>query len=394
MQFVGIDIGSERHVVAIVNEQGDVIVKPTAFSEDASGYQALRVLLGTSDETLVAMEATGHYWQNLFAYVATEGFAVALLNPLRTHRFAGEELQRTKTDAIDAIGIARFVAQKRPPATRLPDAVTQELRELVRRRDRLNQEFGDRLRQRHRVVDLGFPEFTRHVRTLDSQLATTLLREWPTAAAFATSPVKRVAQLRYDGRHKVGVELAQALVAAARESVGRHHGPAYCVQVRYLCEDLEVLRRRLHELERDIEQTLHHHEVGLLLTTIEGIGPQTAARLITELGTLENFRSAAALAAYGGVVPAIRQSGKRRGLHAGLTPVGHARLRAALWMPTLVAVQKNPWLRAYYQRLRARGKLAKVALVAALHKLLFAIYSVAKSRRPFIPQLPSVEVTI
>ncbi len=392
MQFVGIDLGSERHVVAIVNEQGEVIVKPTAFSEDASGYQALRVLLGTPDETLVAMEATGHYWQNLFAYVATEGFAVALLNPLRTHRFAGEELQRTKTDAIDAIGIARFAAQKRPPATRLPDAVTQELRELGRLRDRLNQEFGDRLRQLHRVVDLGFPEFTRHVRTLDSQLATTLLREWPTAAAFATIPVKRVAQLWYDGRHKVGVELAQALVAAARESVGRHHGPAYGVQVRYLCEDLEVLRRRLHELERDIERTLYHHEVGLL-TTIEGIGPQTAARLITELGTLEHFRSAAALAAYVGVVPAIRQSGKRRGLHAGLTPVGHARLRAALWMPTLVAVQKNPWLRAYYQRLRARGKLAKVALVAALHKLLFAIYSVAKSRRPFIPQLPSVEVT-
>ncbi len=393
MQFVGIDIASEHHVVAIVNEQGEVIVKPTVFGEDANGYQALRVLLGAPEQTLIAMEATGHYWQNLFADLATEGFAVALLNPLRTHRFAGEELQRTKTDAIDAIGIARFAAQKRPSATRLPDAVTQELRELVRLRDRLNQEFGDRLRQLHRLVDLGFPEFTRHVRTLDSQLATALLRECPTAAAFTTIALNRLAQLRYDGRHKVGPELAQTLIAAARESVGRHHGPAYCVQVRYLCEDLEVLRRRLHELERDIERTLHHHEVGRLLTTIDGIGPQTAARLITELGTLENFRSAAALAADVGVVPAIRQSGKRRGLHAGLTPVGHARLRAALWMPTLVAVKKNPWLRAYYQRLRARGKLAKVALVAALHKLLFAIYSVAKSRRPFIPQLPSLEVT-
>ena len=184
------------------------------------------------------------------------------------------------------------------------------------------------------------------MRTLDSQLATALLRECPTAAAFARIPPKRLANLRYDGRHKVGADLAQTLVAAARESVGHHHGPAYCVQVRYLCEDLEVLRRRLHELERDIEQTLQHHEVGLLLTTIEGIGPQTAARLITELGTLERVRSAAALAAYVGVIPAIRQSGKRRGLHAGLTSVGHARLRAALWMPTLVAVKKNPWLRA------------------------------------------------
>jgi transposase len=166
MQFVGIDIASERHVVAVVSEQGDVVVKPTGFSEDASGYQALRALLGAPDQTLIAMEATGHYWQNLFAYLATAGFEVALLHPLRTHHFAGEELQRTKTDAIDAMGIARFAAQKRPPATRLPDAVTQELRELVRLRDRLSQEFGDRLRQLHRVVDLGFPEFTRHVRTV------------------------------------------------------------------------------------------------------------------------------------------------------------------------------------------------------------------------------------
>ena len=153
MHFVGIDIASEHHVVAIVNEQGDVVVKPTGFSEDASGYQALRVLLGAPDQTLIAMEATGHDWQNRFAYLATAGFEVALLNPLRTHHFAGEELQRTKTDAIDALGIARFAAQKRPPVTRLPDAVTQELRELVRLRDCLSQEFGDRLRPRHRVGD-------------------------------------------------------------------------------------------------------------------------------------------------------------------------------------------------------------------------------------------------
>jgi aryl-alcohol dehydrogenase-like predicted oxidoreductase len=55
-----------------------------------------------------------------------------VLNPLRTRRFAEEELQRTKTDAIDALGIARFAGQKRPPATQLPDVATEELRELSR----------------------------------------------------------------------------------------------------------------------------------------------------------------------------------------------------------------------------------------------------------------------
>jgi predicted lipoprotein len=46
------------------------------------------------------MEATGHYWQNLFAFLAAEGFAIALLNPLRTRRFSEVDLERTKNDRL------------------------------------------------------------------------------------------------------------------------------------------------------------------------------------------------------------------------------------------------------------------------------------------------------
>lgn len=384
MRFAGIDIAAETHMVAIVDETSTILGKPTPFGEDAEGYARLLERLGPPTDLVVVMEATGHYWQNLFATLAAQGIAVALINPLRTHRFAEEELARTKTDAIDAVGLARFGAQKRPPATRLPDPVTEELRELVRLRDRLVQEFGDRVRQLHRLVDLGFPEFTRYVKGLDTELATALLAAYPTAQAFQGVSVKRLAHLCYDGRHHVGPELAQALLAGAARSVGRHHGAAYRMQVRYACEDLTLLRRRLRTVERDIETTLQAHEVGTLLTTIEGIGPQTAARLVAELGDPAAFRSPAALAAFVGVIPALRQSGKRTSPRAGLTRLGHAPLRAKLWMPTLTAVQKNPWLRAYYDRLRARGKLPKVALIAAMRKLLIAVHYVAKHRRPFI----------
>lgn len=393
MRFAGVDIAAETHVVALVDEDGKVLVKPTAFTEDAAGYGKLFEQLGASAELLVAMEATGHYWKNLFAALAARGFSVALLNPVRTHRFAEEDLQRTKTDAIDALGIARFAAQKRPTPTRLPDPATEELRELVRLRERLLQDFGDRVRQLHRLVDLGFPEFTRYVKGLDSELASAILHDYPTAAAFRGVSAKRLAALRYDGRHKVGAELAELLIEAAQRSVGHHHGEAYRVQVRYACEDLDILRRRLRQLDRDIEGTLSAHEVGTLLTTIEGIGPNTAARLIAELGDPAQFRAPGALAAYVGVIPALSQSGKRKNTPAATTPIGNARLRAALWMPTLTAVRKNPWLRAHYQRLLARGKLPKVALVACMHKLLLAVYSVAKHRRPFVPQLTTAEAT-
>ena len=106
--------------------------------------------------------------------------------------------------------------------------------------------------------------------------------------------------------------------------------------------------------------------------------------MIAEVGDPAHFRSAAALAAYVGPIPGLRQSGKRQPTRAPLAPIGNARLRAALWMPTLTAVRFNPWLRAHYQRLLARGKLPKVALVACMHKLLLAIYSVAKHRRAFV----------
>lgn len=122
MRFIGIDIGAEAHAVAVVDEAGQVVLKPTSIAEDAQGYTHLREVLGEPTDALVVMEATGHYWQNLFATLTAHGFAIALVNPLRTQRFAEEELRRTTTDALDGLGLAHFGQQKRPPPTRFPTA--------------------------------------------------------------------------------------------------------------------------------------------------------------------------------------------------------------------------------------------------------------------------------
>jgi transposase len=243
-----------------------------------------------------------------------------------------------------------------------------------------------RRRQLHRLVDLGFPELTRYVRSLDSMLATCLLAEYPTASAFARA--KRLAKLRYDGRHFVGPELADQLVAAAKRSIGQHHGPSTRCRPRHLCQNLDLWRRRLAEIDRDIEGLLDAHEVGKLLLSIDGLGPQSAARIIAAVGDPARFKSAGAFAAYVSVVPGLRQSGKQSGRTrapiAPIAPMGNARLRRALWMPVLGAVRRNPWRRAFYERLCAAGKPPKLALVAAMRKLLHAVYSVAKNRRPFV----------
>lgn len=397
--FAGIDIASVRHVLARLDEAGAAVGKPITITEDREGYDALLRALGPPP-VLIVMEATGHYWKNLFAVLTAAGHDVALLNPLIARRFQEASLERTKTDAIDAMGLARLAFEKRPAPTHLHDEVAEALREMVRHRDRLRQDFvmrtaclrhDDRVRQLHRLVDLGFPEFTRYVRGLDTMLATCLLAEYPTAHAFARATPRRVARLRYDGRHFVGAELAQSLVDAAKRSIGQHHGPAYKLQAQHICQDLDLWRKRLAEIEHDIEDLLDTHVPGKLLTTIEGIGPQTAARIIAAAGDPAHFKSAGAFAAYVGVVPGLRQSGKQTSARAGIGPLGNARLRRGLWMPVLSAVRLNPWLREFYLRLRAAGKPAKLALIAAMRKLLHAVYSVAKHRRPFVANLVEAE---
>lgn len=237
-------------------------------------------------------------------------------------------------------------------------------------------------------MHLTFPEFTRYVRGLDTELPTAILSRYPTAATLRRASTKQLASLCFDGRRRVGTTLALALIEAAKTSVGQHHDEPYQLQVRYACVDIDMLRRRAAELEHEVEVRLDAHEVGKLLTTIQGVGRLTAAWIIAETGDPARFRSAAALASYVGVVPRLHQSGKRRFPGRAAIPLGNARLRRALWMPVLVAVRVNPWLHAYYWRLRRAGKRPKVAMIACMHKLFAAIYSVAKHRRPFVPGYP------
>jgi transposase len=254
-RVAGIDVGSRAHVLAIVSEDSQlVLLKPTAFDEDAAGYQKLFELLGSPEDLLVAMEATGIYGRNLFLALCERDYRVALLNPLRTRRFAQEDLLRAKTDSIDALGIARFAAQKRPARTLPFDAQTDQLRQYVHLFDRLTQDFGDRLRQLHRLVNLCFPEFTRHVRCLNSQRATAVLAAYPTAEAFSEGCLRKLAAVRSDEHGRtVGKALARALIDAARLSVCRHHGPAYRTEMVYLCQDIDRLRAELGELRDELD---------------------------------------------------------------------------------------------------------------------------------------------
>lgn len=112
-----------------------------------------------------------------------------------------------------------------------------------------------------------------------------------------------------------------------------------------------------------------------LLKSVPGIGPVATVSLLTglpELGSLDR-RAVAALV---GVAPLSRDSGKFRGTRGCWG--GRAKVRAALYMPTLVAVRCNPVLREFYERLLRAGKPRKVALTACMRKLLTILNAMLK----------------
>ena len=123
-----------------------------------------------------------------------------------------------------------------------------------------------------------------------------------------------------------------------------------------------------------------------LLVSIKGISDLTASRLMAELGDIHRFSDVRAVVAFVGLNPALRQSGTWRG-HVRISKIGSTVLRAALYMPAVVAMQHNPLIRAQAQRLHASGKPGKVIVVAAMRKLLHIAYGVLKSGRAFDPKV-------
>jgi transposase len=385
-RFAGIDVAMESHDVVVVDEKGEVVVPSFKIREDSEGHSTLLGRLQPTDELLIVLEATGHYWVNLYAALVGAGYQVAVVNALQSRRFAQSELLRAKTDKIDALALARFALQKRPQPTPLPDQHIQDLRELVRFLDVQKEAQAMAMHRLWRMVDLCFTEIRTIFKDIGSEAALAVLEAYPTAAAMRSAKRKELARLTYGRRkHKLGSDIIEQLLTAAPKSVASKKGPVYENEVRCLCEDIRTAKRRIGEIEDEIDKTLHTNELAQLLLSIDGLAEPTVARLIGHLGDPAKFKDGGALGSYVGVVPATSQSGRSHSNAKFISHLGNSDLRRALWMTTLAAIRrKEGWLGRYYRRLRERGKPAKVALTACMRKLLIAVHWVATHRQPFV----------
>ncbi len=147
----------------------------------------------------------------------------------------------------------------------------------------------------------------------------------------------------------------------------------------FIDKQIIKIRNELTDIVKDNEQLKAQVE---LLTSIDGIGDKTAWAILAYIGDISLFENAKQISSYAGLNPKIEQSGTSIH-HSSLSKMGCARLRKSLYMPALVSVRFNPLMQAFYQKLLAKGKPKKVALVAVMRKLLVLAYGVLKSEKPF-----------
>jgi transposase len=148
----------------------------------------------------------------------------------------------------------------------------------------------------------------------------------------------------------------------------------------HLNKQVAFIKKQLVEISKDIEELVKNDKdlssKQHLLTSYKGVGKKTANSLMSELSELGklNKREIASLV---GVVPKTYESGQK--IARGHIQGGRFYARKALYMSALVAMRYNERIKIFYERLRANGKSAKIALVAVMHKIIVHLNSMIKN---------------
>ena len=157
-----------------------------------------------------------------------------------------------------------------------------------------------------------------------------------------------------------------------------------------VADSIRAVLATLEQELRDTQDKIRHHvdgDPGLksrsdLLESIPGVAEATAAWLLTVLSEHYGFTDAKQAVAQVGLAPVIRQSGKWAG-KTRISKTGDPMVRKALYMPMLSALRFNPAIRAFCERLKAKGKHGMAIICAAMRKLIHIAFAILKSGKPF-----------
>jgi len=226
-------------------------------------------------------------------------------------------------------------------------------------------------------------------RSKTDQTAAVALRDFVIRMPFVAwePPAAHVLELRGIARR-----IAALVVERTRERNRLHALHATAETSPIVCNDIEVnvrhLERRMELLSAQamalIGDRAELQTAFELLVSVPGIATHTAIQLLPELLVLPETMTVRQWVAHAGLDPRAHQSGTSVDKPARISKVGNAHIRRALYMPALVAVQNNAHVRAFFEKLVARGKTPLQAYVAVMRKLLHAIYGMFTTRTTFV----------
>jgi len=389
MIYVGIDVASTKHDIAIFNALSKPFKRAFSIRNDLEGYKKLLSEISSAKEFFndpnvrIGLESTGHYSRNLLHFLILAQFEVMFINPLLTNMDRkAASVRKTKTDAIDAKAICMFLIRNQndfKPYT-LSSYHIDELKTLVRQRKSLKVQLNQEMNVLHAYIIQAFPEYYRIFKKISSKASIEVLSRYASLTEFKRVRLETLkALIRKSSKGHHGMREAQLLKELPLTSIGIDSS-ALSFSIKQTITRILMTKNQVCQIEQEISH--HVDESKTTLLSIPGVGYTTGAIILAEIGDVHRFKNDAQLLAYAGLDPSVYQSGKFEGNYR-ISKRGSSILRWAIYQAAQASVKFDPVFKAYYLKKKSEGKRYRVIIGHVTKKLMRVIRSILKNNSTY-----------
>jgi transposase len=381
--WVGVDAGKEFHWAHALDASGRELLSRKVENDEADLSKLIDDVLLVAEELVWAVDQPGGGAALLLALLWERNQRVLYVPGLTVDRARDAYRGESKTDARDAHVIADQ-ARMRPDLGKLEPG-EQEIAELqlllARRRDLITDQSRTITRLREALLSL-FPALERAL-DLNSKGSLTLLTHYQSPAQLRRAGHKRVATYLRNRSVKGSNKVAhKALAAAQDQSVSLPAQELASRIVAELAKDVLSLKERIESIDEELEKRFFARPEARILISLPGMGAILGAEFLVAVGDIRTFESADRLAAYAGLVPAARDSGKRVGYHRRMRG-GNKTLKRVFYQSAFSSLRGCAESRAFYDRKRAEGKRHTQALIALARRRVNVVWAMLRDETTF-----------
>ena len=391
MFYIGVDIAKNNHEASIIDSDGRLVSESFSFSNSIRGLEKFQKFISSfsinSNNCIIGMEATGHYWLSLYSFLIDLGFSCIVINPIQSDAFRKMYIRQTKNDSVDSFVISQILRFGEFSVSHFSDEDTFALRNLSRFRFALVDEAADWKRKLVAILDQVFPEYSSLFSNIYGVTSKELLSKYPLPEDMISIPADELAKLLSKcSKGRFGIDKAKEIQEKASNSFGVKFAlKSFSFQIKQIIAQISFLEQQILEIEDEISSMIN--SLCPVITSITGIGNVLGAAIFSEIGDISRFEKANQLVAYAGLDVAVKQSGNFNATDTKISKRGSPYLRRAIWLAASVAAFKDPALSVYYQKLRQRGKAHGTAIGAVARKLTNIIFAVLRDNKAYIPNI-------